>query len=355
MLLVVCHIFGVFAGIYIGENCSPEYRGTFNGIVVAFFYAAEIIVFLLPMYLSYESVALVYAGCGFVSLLIMTMLVEPAQYLIMKGQMEKAKKNYDWLRDMQDPSTAKEFETVVKNIEEEKSRRFSVLTLYRSKEVYKSLRIILIITFLSMLTGFSAVNSFVTKALEETAGQYADQLTVLFGVLQFISVCASSVIMDRFNRRTLMLMSCAFIISTHAVTATLYYVQPLYPVPYFDLILFSMLTVYSCVFGMFIFPLTAALRGELLPQSLKAIGSGSALFVSSVGGFVNARTFLPVQEACGNGTNFLIYFLVGVLMFVYVYYDLPETKGKTLVQIQNELKGIANTSREENCERNVQS
>ena len=38
--------------------------------------------------------------------------------------------------------------------------------------------------------------------------------------------------------------------------------------------------------------------------------------------------------------NFVLFAFVSLFMFFYVYYDLPETRGKTLTDIQRELKGV---------------
>lgn len=101
-----------------------------------------------------------------------------------------------------------------------------------------------------------------------------------------------------------------------------------------------MLTIFSCLYAMFMFALIGILRGELLPQSVKMLGAGLCTFVLSVGSFLNTRTFLPIAETFGMEFNFALFSVSALILAVYTYFDLPETRGKTLVEIQNELKGV---------------
>jgi len=328
------------AGIYVCENCSPQFRGTFFTLVILFLFAGHLTVFVLATYCSYSCIAITYAVLGFVTLLSTLLTVEPSQYFLMKGNAEKAVKSFSRLRDFSDPASAAEFEDIKKNIEEEKSRTFS-LALYRSPEVLKSLRLLLVVMFLCVECGNPVMTAFVTKLFSNSNnGLSASQLSIIYGALQLICVGGTSTIMDRVNRRTLMLVCCCCITIIHATTAALYCVQSRYEIKHFNIILFVLLTTFSCMYAMFMFPLIGILRGELMPQSVKMVGGGLCTFMLSLGCFINTRTFLPIAEAFGMEINFVVFSICSLIMAVYVYFDLPETRGKTLVQIQNELKGI---------------
>lgn len=330
-------MFEATAGLYVSETCSVKLRGRFSGVIAASFYAGELTAFILATYISYENVAIVHAGLGLITVISTVLLKEPAQFLIMKGNMEKAEKNYNWLRGSNNANTESEFEEMKENVLEEKSR-VSLSELFHDQVVRKSLRIIVLIMSLMMCTGFPAVSSFVTMVFAKSDHLTSNEFTAIFGFLQLITSCASWFTMDKFNRRTYMLTACALISIIHAGTAALYYAQNSFDVPYFDWLLFSMLSAYACVFGMAVFPLTMAIRGELLPQSVKGIGACFYVIGSSLTGFGIAKTFLPVAEIYGVQANFILFSVNSLIMFVYVYFELPETRGKTLVAIQMELR-----------------
>ena len=155
--------------------------------------------------------------------------------------------------------------------------------------------------------------------------------------------------MDKFNRRTLWIASSAFLTINHIGIVILYWLQNKYEIPGFYLILCVMLIWFSFVCAGLIFPLMGLLRGELFPQSAKMIGNGLSQCLISLICFITARVFLPVSEMCGIEINFLIYACFASLIVLYTFFDLPETRGKTLVEIQNELKGIKSSKIESGC------
>lgn len=323
------------ASIYIGENCSPKVRGRFNGIFVACMYGGLLLALILATYLPYDSVALAHAGLSCAALFSTILLKEPAQYLIMKGKLQQAEKTFFWLRDIRKDETRLEFEEIKQHVVEEKSA-VSFSEVFSSPEVYKTLRIVFLLNLLMYSTGFAAVISFVTMTFSSSSYLSAEGFTIIFGGFQLISCCGSSFIMDKFNRRTLWHTACILTAGSHAGTAALYYAQK--TVPYFEWFLFATVTIYSCVFGMLMLPLASAARGELLPQRVKAIGNCLAVVASSITGFGTSRVFLPIAEAYGMQTNFVLFSIMCLIIFAFEYFDLPETRGVSLVKIQKSLK-----------------
>ena len=73
---------------------------------------------------------------------------------------------------------------------------------------------------------------------------------------------------------------------------------------------------------------------ELMPSRIRANGMSIALFVNQMVAFTIADAFLPWQKACGYAVVF--YSLAGFafLYFLTAAFLLPETKGKTLEEIE---------------------
>ena len=73
---------------------------------------------------------------------------------------------------------------------------------------------------------------------------------------------------------------------------------------------------------------------ELMPSRIRANGMAIALFANQMVAFAIADAFLPWQKACGYAVVFYSLAFFAFLYFLAAAYLLPETKGKTLEEIE---------------------
>ncbi|MBO7688458.1 MAG: MFS transporter [Kiritimatiellae bacterium] len=73
---------------------------------------------------------------------------------------------------------------------------------------------------------------------------------------------------------------------------------------------------------------------ELMPGRIRANGMAIALFVNQMVAFAIADAFLPWQKACGYAVVFYSLAFFAFLYFLAAAFLLPETKGKTLEEIE---------------------
>jgi len=78
---------------------------------------------------------------------------------------------------------------------------------------------------------------------------------------------------------------------------------------------------------------------ELMPTRIRSNGMGIALFVNTLVSYVIAAVFLPTVGAHGYSTMFFIFAGCTVIYFITATFFLPETKGKTLEEIEEHFEG----------------
>ncbi len=78
---------------------------------------------------------------------------------------------------------------------------------------------------------------------------------------------------------------------------------------------------------------------ELMPTRIRSNGMGIALFVNTLVSYVIAAIFLPTVGAHGYSTMFFIFAGCTVIYFITAAFFLPETKGKTLEEIEEHFEG----------------
>ncbi len=73
---------------------------------------------------------------------------------------------------------------------------------------------------------------------------------------------------------------------------------------------------------------------EILPQKIRSKGMAISLFASSIAGALLSAVFLPLERLAGLSGIFIIC-TITTLIYFYVSFLIPNTKGKTLEEIEN--------------------
>jgi MFS transporter, SP family, xylose:H+ symportor len=81
---------------------------------------------------------------------------------------------------------------------------------------------------------------------------------------------------------------------------------------------------------------------EVYPQSVRAIGMSVSVTVNWVTQLIVSATFLSLVSSMGALLTFSMYAVVCVLAIVWIWFQVPETKDKSLEQLADELSGHNN-------------
>ena len=76
-----------------------------------------------------------------------------------------------------------------------------------------------------------------------------------------------------------------------------------------------------------------------MPTRIRSNGMGIALFLNTAVSWIIAAVFLPTVGAHGYATVFFAFAGFTVVYFITAAFFLPETKGKTLEEIEAHFEG----------------
>ncbi|KAG8227207.1 hypothetical protein J437_LFUL003413 [Ladona fulva] len=97
------------------------------------------------------------------------------------------------------------------------------------------------------------------------------------------------------------------------------------------------LVLYNIAFSVGLGPLTWAIMGELFSNKSKSAAGVLCGCFGWIGGFAISRTFQPISSLSGAFVAYWIYAASSFAGFAFMVFFLPETKGKTLQEIQKDL------------------
>jgi hypothetical protein len=102
---------------------------------------------------------------------------------------------------------------------------------------------------------------------------------------------------------------------------------------------------YVAAFAISLGPIFWLLIAEIYPLKIRGLAEGTAATFNWASNFVVSLTFLTLVERLGASSTFLLYAFASVASWLFSYYLVPETKGRTLEQIEAFWRGARPSSR----------
>lgn len=195
------------------------------------------------------------------------------------------------------------------------------------------------IMLFQQLVGINSVIYFLPQVFIKGFGfpeNDAIWVSVGIGVVNFVSTIVATMIMDRFGRKQLLIFGSVVMTVALAILSVMNFVGDVsaLAVPTMILIAFYILG-FAVSWG----PIAWVLVGEIFPLSVRGIGSSFGSAANWLGNFIVSQFFLMLLDAFGNnvGGPFAIFGVFAALSIPFVLRFVPETKGKSLEQIEEEL------------------
>jgi sugar porter (SP) family MFS transporter len=138
-------------------------------------------------------------------------------------------------------------------------------------------------------------------------------------------------VVDRGGRRPLMLFGAAALAVIYAVMASCYHAH-VQGWPMLALVL-AAIGAYS----MSLAPVTWVVISEIFPNRIRGAAMAVAVAALWLACFILTYTFPILNARLGAAGTFCLYAAICVFGFIFIRFKLPETKGKTLEQIEKEL------------------
>jgi SP family xylose:H+ symportor-like MFS transporter len=186
---------------------------------------------------------------------------------------------------------------------------------------------------LAVLQQWSGINILFSYAQEvyRAAGLGTNEIfldIVVTGAINLLFTMIAMAVVDRLGRRPLMLFGC-FGIGVSHVLAGLAYRLGWHGKP----VLVLTLCAIGC-YAMTLAPLTWVLIAEIFPNRLRSLGVSAAVSALWIASFALTYSFPFINRALGSSGTFFTYGAVCFAGAIFVFLYVPETKGRTLEEIE---------------------
>ncbi|ENN81360.1 hypothetical protein YQE_02235, partial [Dendroctonus ponderosae] len=263
-------------------------------------------------------------------------------YLIKNRKKDRAMAAYARLRGKDyDPSA--EIAEVEKQAAKEEELKGQFKEQLKSKQGWKSSVICFMLMFYQQLSGINAVMFYSGSIFKEAASSIKAELCVcIVGIVQVIVTIFSTWLVEALGRKLLLMLS-GGIMALSTLLLGIYFliknkelaakstVESLGWLPLLALVLF--IIAFSIGMG----PIPWLASSEIFPPAIMARMSSYAGMFNWFLAFVVTVGYEPLSKAVGAYTTFFIFTLVSASAVAFVLFVIPETKGKSFQEIQDEL------------------
>lgn len=264
---------------------------------------------------------------------------ESPKYLMAKGRTAEALKSIHFFNGNYTNPKA-----VLKEIEDELEYEKSVIPMgirdicVQNPAVRSAIILGCIATFVDPMSGEIVLDHYCTHIFEETGlpRQQAGYANAIVCCSILIPVVISGFIVDKVGRRPLLLISSVLTALVDVLIMTfiiLYNEVGLIWAP--EGILFSSI-MFMMVFGLGPAAIQWYLTAEMVPQNARSCAQAMTLFCNYAGTLLAGFIFLPLEGVIGP-YSFLMFVVLLLAAAVYFYRYLPETKGKKVDEILDEI------------------
>jgi len=154
---------------------------------------------------------------------------------------------------------------------------------------------------------------------------------VITGIANVLFTFVALYTIERWGRRTLMLIGAGGLGLIYLTLGTCYFM---------GLTGFAMVALVVAaisVYAMTLGPVTWTLLAEIFPNRIRGVAMATCTFALWVGCCTLTFSFPSMNAALGSSGTFWIYSAICCCAFVFLYRRCPETKGKSLEQLEKEL------------------
>ncbi|CAH2061070.1 unnamed protein product, partial [Iphiclides podalirius] len=176
---------------------------------------------------------------------------------------------------------------------------------------------------------------------------------LMVDVVRFLTAILACVVVNKLNRRSVLFIGISVSVVSLLTAAALLYLRDGGHIPErykWAPVVPTLLYIFGKTLG--ILPIPWAIAGEIFPLAYRSIGSGISGMFLSITFFVVVKTAPESFNQIGVSGTFCVYGISIAICGLFLYYLLPETKGKTLYEIECHFRGEKEAlSKAEVCEK----
>lgn len=324
--------------VYISEIAPAKDRGSFTGLfqvmITIGVLASSIVTLLLTPYGAWRWMFAVGLLPAIVMLIGVVWLPESPRWLVTQGREEEARVVLQRIRDLHsvEPELAE-----IKRINQQEQDRIGLWSLILAPRLRRLLIIGAGLGSLQQMIGINAVTYYAPTVLKNIG--FSNEQSIIanlgFSILGFImTVVMALFVVDRFGRRKPLMFGALGMGASMAALGAVFQVSG--ATGSGGHIAIAALAMFQICFALSWGGIVWIVLGEMFPLNIRGTAVGLTVFLTEATSVVIGIAF-PVLLTTGPATVFFGFAVMAVVAFLWAMFLIPETKGRSLEDIETDL------------------
>ncbi|QWU13703.1 MFS transporter, SP family, major inositol transporter [Paenibacillus sophorae] len=249
---------------------------------------------------------------------------------------------------------------VLRQVREEQQAKAEIIEIKRSLNAEESMeqakfkdlnqpwirRILFIgigVAIVQQITGINSIMYYGTEILRNAGFSTKAALigNIVNGIISVAATFFGIWLLGRIGRRTMMIRGLmGTTLSLLLIGASSYLLEGTAVLPYMVL---SLTVIFLAFQQAAISPVSWLMLSEIFPQKVRGLGMGVTTFCLWIANFTIGLVFPTLLKGIGLSMTFFIFFALGLLAILFVKKYLPETKGKSLEEVEQYFRSLDDT------------
>ncbi|KAJ8918807.1 hypothetical protein NQ315_011091 [Exocentrus adspersus] len=329
----------VAAPMYIAEMADQKIRGFLSGIIYLMMLTGCVIVYCVGPYLPFYVSPVIGALLSTTELITFSFMPETPYYLLYKHREDEALKALQYFRSDVDAET--ELKEISKAMERQRNERGRIQDLFLVKSNRKA---VITMTVLNGGQHFCAISVIVMNLhliLKAAGSIYIDYAiaAIVFSVIMLVAAVGATLTVDMYGRKILLVFS-AVLSGICLFAIALYFNLQINGVDVMSVSWIPTVSVmiYAAAFKLGLGIVPIMITSEIFPAKVKAMGMtiSDAMYVGWSA--IVLQLYQWLESSYGLHAPFYLFSVCCFLVMLYTIFYIPETKGKSLEEIQMLLK-----------------
>lgn len=323
---------------YMSEVAAPEIRGTLGALIAIPFPVGAVFITLIGSYVDIQTMSIVCFVFPILLWSTFSFMPESPYYLLMRSRIKDASEALMILRRKR--NVEKELSCLTADVNRQMSETGSYKDLFTISSNRSAFILVSLVRVFQQYTGVSAFMAYYQILIRQATNLSPVMGSVALLVIQIVMNWISYYFVDKLGRKVIMLTSATLtmlVLLTMAIFFTLkdYLDVDMTGLDWFPL---AAMAVFVTTFSLGLGVVAAIFISEIYSASIKskALGLGSVVFAVSM--MSSTKLYQYFADHFSMAVPFYAFAFATFLNVLFTYFFLPETKGKTLEEIQQELK-----------------